>query len=251
MPDETIDWITADWPAPAPVRAFTTLRQGGVSTGAFAGLNLGDHVGDDRAAVAHNRAALRLAAALPSEPRWLRQVHGRRAIDARSWVEGVEADAVHCREPNVVCAVLTADCLPVLLCDRAGTAVAAVHAGWRGLLDGVIESAIAAMARPPAALLAWIGPAIGPRAWEVGPEVKERFTAVLPEARRFFRVGEAGRLTGDLPGLARLRLRRAGIDAIHGGGWCTHSEPRRFYSYRRDGTTGRMASLIWVEQSRT
>lgn len=248
LENDTIRWIEADWPLAPTVRAFTTLRPGGASTGRYAGLNLGDHVGDDPGAVARNRLALRRAAALPSEPLWLRQVHGTRVIDARDWAPGVEADAIHCRDPGTVCVVLTADCLPVVLGDRTGTRVAAVHAGWRGLLDGVIEAAIDAMGVAPQGLLAWIGPAIGADAYAVGPEFEARFVARLPGAASFLR-GEGGRRTADLAGLARLRLRAMGVGDVFGGRWCTHSDPESFYSYRREGVTGRMATLVWIARS--
>lgn len=242
-----VSWLTPDWPAPAPVRALSTLRAGGVSRGVYEGLNLGDHVGDQPADVSANRAALRRAAALPGEPCWLRQVHGVRAVAAEGWRPGVEADACHAASPGLICAVLTADCLPVLMCSRDGSRVAAAHAGWRGLLDGVIERTLAAMAVDGGDVMAWLGPAIGPRSFEVGAEVRERFLAAAAEAEAMFVPGREGRWLADLYGLARLRLRTAGVTAVHGGGFCTLSEPERFYSYRRDGVTGRMAALIWSE----
>lgn len=242
-----LSWIVPDWPAPPPVRALSTLRGGGVSRGVYAGLNLGDHVGDDAQAVADNRAALARAAGLPAAPCWLRQVHGVRAVDAAHWRPGEEADACHAAAPGQVCAVLTADCLPVLLCDRDGGRVAAVHAGWRGLLAGVIESAVRAMGVPGARLIAWLGPAIGPESFEVGGEVRASFLEASPGAAGMFRPGRDDRWMADLYGLARLRLRAAGVVAVHGGGWCTLRDPARFYSYRRDGATGRMATLIWLE----
>lgn len=242
-----VSWLAPEWPAPAPVRALSTLRTGGVSRGAHEGLNLGDYVGDEAADVSSNRAALRAAAALPGEPRWLRQVHGVRAVAAEAWQPGVEADACHAAAPGLVCAVLTADCLPVLLCRRDGSRVAAVHAGWRGLLDGVIERTLEAMAVPGDEVMAWLGPAIGSRSFEVGPEVRERFVAVNAGAEAMFARGAQDRWLADLYGLARLRLRSAGVTAIYGGGLCTLLDAERFYSYRRDGVTGRMATLIWRE----
>jgi YfiH family protein len=237
--------IVPDWPAPANVRALQTTRIGGVSCGPWAGFNLGDHVGDDPQAVASNRARLR--ALLPAEPVWLRQVHGAVAVDAALAGKSVpEADAAFARQPGVVCAVLTADCLPVLFCDRSGTAVAAAHAGWRGLLAGVLESAMAALGRPPAELLAWLGPAIGPHAFEVGPEVRAAFVAGDTGAAAAFVPGAGDRWWCDLPLLARRRLAAAGVQAVFGGDACTASEPGRYFSYRRDGVSGRMASLVWL-----
>lgn len=240
-----IRWLAPDWPAPANVRALTTLRDGGVSRGAWASLNLAAHVGDGPAAVGENRDRLMRAAALPADPCWLEQVHGTRAIDAGDWKPGIEADAIVARAPGRVCAVLTADCLPVLICNDRGDRVAAVHAGWRGLTDGVIEAALRALAVEPARLMAWLGPAIGPEAFEVGSEVRARFVDADPAADTLFRPGRPGRWYADIYGLARLRLRAAGVVAIHGGGECTVAQAGRYYSYRRDGTTGRMASLIW------
>ncbi len=240
-------WISPDWPAPRMVRALCSLRSGGVSRGAYAGLNLGDHVGDDARAVADNRAALMRAAGLPAAPCWLRQVHGVGVIDAAQWQAGAAADACWTAQPGRVCAVLSADCLPVLFCARDGSRVAAAHAGWRGLLAGVLEACIDAMGTPARDVLAWMGPAIGPESFEVGEEVRARFCAVLPAAQALFTPSAGGRWMADLYGLARLRLRTAGVSAIHGGGWCTLRDPGRFYSYRRDGETGRMASMIWLE----
>lgn len=241
-------WIEPDWPAPPRVRALSTTRRGGVSTGVYADWNLGDHVGDDPAAVARNRALLRERLGLPAEPRWLRQVHGCAVAAAGDSTPGCEADAVVAFSPGEVCAVLTADCLPVLLCDRAGTRVGAVHAGWRGLAEGVVESAVAALAATPREILCWLGPAIGPNAFEVGPGVRARFLEVMgPGAARGFRPGAPDRWFADLSLLARLRLAALGVTAVFGGDVCTHSDPARFFSFRRDGTTGRMATLVWIE----
>lgn len=241
---EGVRWVMPDWPAPANVRALTTLRTGGVSRGPYAGFNLAGHVGDEPGAVAENRARLHRAAGLPDEPRWLVQVHGTAVVDAATAHAGTEADAAFAVTPGVVCAVLTADCLPVLLCDRAGTRVAAVHAGWRGLADGVIEASVGALGGE--GLLAWLGPAIGPAAFEVGDEVRARFLDHDPGAADAFRGTERGRWLADLYQLARRRLASAGVTAIHGGGRCTYREAGAFYSYRRDGTTGRMATMVWL-----
>ena len=239
-----VELLVPDWPAPANVRALQTLRGGGVSPAPWDSFNLGAHVGDDAARVAANRAALRRH--LPGEPCWLNQVHGIAAVDAEKCPKNENADAAYARRPNVVCTVMTADCLPVLFCDRAGTVVAAAHAGWRGLLGGVLESTIAAMAMPPGELLAWLGPAIGPESFEVGHEVRAAFLADDAGVAQSFTAHGSGKWLADIYGLARRRLRRARVEAIHGGGWCTVGDLARFFSYRRDGVTGRMASLIWL-----
>lgn len=239
------DCIVPDWPAPAHVRALVTTRAGGMSRGPYAAMNLALHVGDDAAAVAENRRRLRLR--LPAEPLWLEQVHGTRAVDAAAAESGCRADASVAGAREVVCAVLTADCLPVLLCDEAGSAVAAAHAGWRGLAGGVVESAVAAMRRPPESLLAWLGPAIGPQAFEVGDEVREAFLAGAPAAAAAFVPRAGGKWLADLYRLATLRLNALGVSRVFGGGFCTYREAERFYSFRREGRTGRMASLIWME----
>ncbi|MFN2310041.1 MAG: peptidoglycan editing factor PgeF [Gammaproteobacteria bacterium] len=255
----TPDWITPDWPAPSWVRAVTTTRRGGVSRGAYAAMNLAAHVGDAPQAVAANRAALRQALGLPAEPVWLRQVHGRGVVEADRAApnamdamdaEGAEGDAAVSRAPGTVCAVLTADCLPVLLCDRAGTCVGAAHAGWRGLAGGVIEATVAALGVPAAGLLAWLGPAIGPQAFEVGDEVREAFVARDAAAAAAFQA-QGARWHADLYRLARLRLAALGVAGVYGGGDCTYADPARFYSYRRDGATGRLATLIWLEPPRS
>ncbi|MGZ8219046.1 peptidoglycan editing factor PgeF [Methylomagnum sp.] len=240
----TTRWIEPDWPAPSGVRAASTLRGGGVSAGPYAGLNLGAHVGDDPAHVEANRRRLAAALNLPAEPVWLIQVHGRRTVRAEAPGDRV-ADAAYTRESGVVCAVMTADCLPVLLCSRDGEAIAAAHAGWKGLAGGVIESAVDALGGRDT--LAWLGPAIGPEAFEVGGEVRAAFLANGAEFAAGFREVEDGKFLADIYQLARLTLNRLGITAIYGGGGCTHTQADDFFSYRRDRTTGRMASLIWRE----
>jgi hypothetical protein len=225
-----------------------TTRRGGVSVPPWDSFNLGDHVGDDPDHVAANRALLRRH--LPAEPHWLKQVHSARVADLDRG-DALEADAACSRSRGTVCAVLTADCLPVLLCDRAGSVVAAAHAGWRGLAGGVLEASVAAMGVEPREILAWLGPAIGPQAFEVGDEVREAFVARHTEAAAAFtprpHVPDAPpKWLADIYQLARVRLNRAGVAAIHGGGRCTFSEPDRFFSYRRDGITGRMAALVWL-----
>lgn len=236
--------IKPDWPAPAAVQALVTTRAGGVSLPPYDSLNLGDHVGDDPVAVVLNRQRLR--ALLPAEPRWLKQVHGTVVAKADMIVEPVEADAAVSFTAGMVCAVLTADCLPVLFCDRQGTRVAAAHAGWRGLAAGVLEAAAAAMQCPSSDILAWLGPAIGPQAFEVGEEVREAFVRDLPAAARAFTPRQSGKWLADIYELARLRLARAGVREVYGGGLCTYSDSERFYSYRREKATGRMAALVWL-----
>ena len=250
------DWIVPDWPAPARVRALVTTRAGGGSTGPYASFNLGMRAGEDLALVRRNR--ILLAACLPGMPLWLNQVHGA-AVVATDRVEanGVEAepeplaDAAVAHAAGKVCAVLTADCLPVLLCDCDGGAVAVAHAGWRGLASGVIGATVKAMARPPDRLMAWLGPAISQGAYEVGPELREAFlqggTDAAADAAAF-KPGKPGKFQADLYALARNRLLSAGVQEVYGGGFCTFAESQRFYSYRRDGAlSGRMSSLIWLE----
>ena len=238
--------IYPDWPAPANVHALTTTRVGGFSQGPYTSFNLGDHVGDDPGTVARNRALLREALELPLEPLWLKQVHGTNVVAAAAAHIGVTADGAWTDRPGVVCAVLTADCLPVFLCDRRGTKVALLHAGWRGLAAGVIEAGVRALATPGAELLAWLGPAIGPDSYEVGDDVRRVFLDDDPGAAEGFRPASAGRWHADLHALARRRLRQQGVCAVYGGGRCTRREGDTFYSFRRDGATGRMASLIWL-----
>ena len=241
-----MELILPDWPAPGNVHACMTTRSAGTSSGSYAGLNLGDHTGDDAGAVAQNRAQLRQL--LPADPCWLKQVHGHAVCRADDPASSRAADAAVARQPRVVCAVLTADCLPVLLCDRAGGVVAAAHAGWRGLAGGVLEATVAAMGVSPGELLAWLGAAIGPQAFQVGTEVREAFVADLPACAEAFTPDAApGKWRADIYQLARLRLARAGVADIFGGGLCTVTDAARFYSYRRDGATGRMASCIWRE----
>jgi hypothetical protein len=247
--------IEPDWPAPARVRAFATTRTGGVSAGAFASLNLGDHVNDAASAVRRNRQLLRAALALPGEPAWLKQVHGTAVVTLPPGTGGGDpllrrpADASLATTRGVVCAVLAADCLPVLFCNRAGTRVAAAHAGWRGLTAGVLEATVAALGAagaPADSLLAWLGPAIGPGSYEVGADVRNAFVASDRSAEAVFRPNRPGHWLLDLYVAARERLRRAGVTAVTGGEHCTLAEPARFFSHRRDGITGRQATLIWL-----
>ena len=252
MTDRPIgDWLVPDWPAPDSVLAVATTRTGGVSRGPYGSMNLGAHVGDDAASVRENRRVLCERLGLAAEPRWLSQVHGNTVVDADNLAaETAEADASVSRTSGTACAVLTADCLPVLFAARDGSAVAAAHAGWRGLAAGVLERTVAAMQTPPAQLLAWLGPAISQAAFEVGLDVRDAFTAVDPAAAMHFEANARGRWQADLYGLARQRLRAAGVRAIYGGGWCTLEDKGRFFSYRRDQACGRMASVVALRSSR-
>jgi polyphenol oxidase len=238
-------WIVPDWPAAANVRALSTTRAGGASRGHYAGLNLATRVGDDSGAVERNRAALR--AHLPVEPFWLEQVHGIDVVEAGPGSAPARADGAVARTRHCVCAVLTADCLPVLLAARAGDVVGVAHAGWRGLASGVIEATLVRMGVAGEDTIAWLGPAISQAAYEVGSDVYETFVGRDAAARHAFRPGAPGKYHADLYALARHRLRAAGVTAVHGGGFCTYGEPERFYSYRRDRTTGRMATLVWID----
>lgn len=238
------DLIFPDWPAPVNVRSLQTTRAGGVSVAPYDSLNLGGHVGDDGLKVATNRQLL--SAYVPTEPLWLNQVHGTVVVDAATASCLPSADASFARVKGAVCVTMTADCLPVLLCDEAGTAVAAVHAGWRGLCDGVIEAAVAAMQMHPKNLMAWLGPAIGPNAFEVGPEVRVQFIVKDAQAELAFKQHH-DKWLGDIYKIATQRLNNAGITQIYGGGLCTYTDQEHFFSFRRDGATGRMASLIWLD----
>lgn len=239
------EWIVPQWPAPAGVRALITTRAGGVSHGAYASLNLSGRVGDDPAAVERNRELLR--AALPADPVWLHQVHGTTVVDAAATLPLTPADASFTRTRHVICGVLTADCLPVLLAHRGGQAVGVAHAGWRGMAGGVIEATLAQMGVAAAEVLAYLGPAISQPAFEVGQDVYEAFVNNDKQASAAFAPAAAGKFHADLYALARLRLAQAGVHDIYGGGYCTYTDTQRFYSYRRDHITGRMAALIWLD----
>lgn len=241
------DWIVPDWPAPSRVHAFVTTRAGGVSRDEFASMNLGTRSGDEPANVARNRGIVR--AHLPAEPRWMAQVHGvevadldRIAIDAAP-----RADAAVTGSQGSVAVVLTADCMPLFFCDTEGRRVGVAHAGWRGMAAGVIENTVRALDADPANVLAWMGPAIGPDAFEVGPEVRAAFVGFDPQAESAFRPHAPGKYMADLYALARQRLARAGVASVHGGGFCTLSERERFFSYRRTQASGRMGAFIWME----
>ena len=247
----SIDLITPDWPAPPCVKALFSTRAGGVSTGPYGSLNLGAHVGDEAVQVSENRRRLREC--LPAAPAWLNQVHGVNVVlgeTLRSPSDGlVEADGVVTTQRHLPCAVLVADCLPVLLCSEDGAVVGAAHAGWRGLQRGVLERTVEIMSAKATKMMAWLGPAIGPNAFEVGSDVFDAFTTVAPEDASAFKpvAGKRDKYLADIYELARRRLKRAGVPAIYGGQYCTVTESTRFFSYRRDGRTGRMAGLIWID----
>jgi len=240
-------WIVPDWPAPIEVRALSTYRSGGTSAAPYASLNLGDHVGDSLEAVAENRRHLAAAARLPSEPQWLTQVHGTTVADLDAPTPSGTADACFTRKRRQVCAILTADCLPVLIAADTGDLVAAAHAGWRGLAGGVIEATVAALPVPPARLMAWLGPAIGPLHFQVGAEVREALLKDDGGAEGAFAPNASGRYLADLAALARRRLTASGVDRIYGGDQCTFADRDRYFSHRRDGVTGRQATLIWLD----
>jgi YfiH family protein len=249
------DWILPDWPAPVRVKALMTTRAGGVSRAPFDSFNTATHVGDDPAAVAENRRLLRQG--LPSEPLWLNQVHGNGVARFEGDSDGTQvpdADASVAFQPGQVCVVQTADCLPVLFCDEACSVVAAAHAGWRGLAGGVLEETVRAMGVAPDRILVWLGAAIGPDAFEVGEEVREAFISQHALAGVAFRPALPGTLDeaprkwlADIYALARIRLAAMGMERVYGGGLCSYADSNRFYSYRRDGRTGRMAAVIWIE----
>lgn len=237
--------IIPDWPAPGNVKALQTTRLGGRSIAPFASLNLGSHVADAPLAVAHNRQLL--ATLMPSEPVWLNQVHGVVVVNADAAGCLPQADAAVARRKASVCVVMTADCLPVLLCDERGSVVGAAHAGWRGLCTGVIEETVRAMNAPPTSLMAWLGPAISQAAFEVGAEVREAFMARDMRTANAFIPASDGKYLADIYQVARLRLQALGITRIYGGDLCTYRDAARFFSYRRDGVTGRMGTFIWLE----
>jgi hypothetical protein len=243
-----LEWIVPEWPVPGRVRCLSTTRGGGVSVGPYAGLNLAAHVGDEPERVHRNRERLRVELGLPAEPCWLTQVHGTSVVDAGVGEDAPRADASFTARPGVVCAVLTADCMPVVFALRDGGRVGIAHAGWRGLVAGVLEATLRAMEAPAGEVVAWLGPAIGPRAYEVGTEVREAFVEADRAAAEAFTPTGEGRWLADLYRLARQRLAAAGVSEVWGGEHCTWSDPARFFSFRRDGATGRMATLVWIQQ---
>ncbi len=241
------EWLTPDWPAPARVHAFVTTRALGVSEGEYESMNLGTRSGDDPWSVEKNRSIVR--GELPADPRWMAQVHGNAAADLDKVAPDAAptADAAVTGEPGRVAVVLTADCMPLFFCNARGERVGVAHAGWRGMAAGVIENTVLAIGGPPAEVLAWMGPAIGPDAFEVGPEVRAAFVEVDERAAAAFAPHAEGKFMADLYALARMRLDRAGVRAVFGGGFCTHRERERFFSYRRVQASGRMGAFIWRE----
>ena len=239
----SLEWIQAEWPAPPGIVAGTTTRRGGVSEGVYASMNLGSHVGDELQRVAENRRRFVMECGLAAEPGWLTQVHGT-AVQVVGAENTAEADAAIAREPGAIVAVLTADCLPILLCADDATEIAAIHAGWRGLAAGIVAATVARMGTPPERLLAWLGPAISQPAFEVGDEVRAAFMSADAAAEACFEPNERGRWQADLYALAGRHLGAAGVSAVHGGGLCTFGDRDRFFSYRRDGQCGRMATFI-------
>ena len=244
---DKLNLIIPNWPAPANVKALQTTRVGGISLAPYNSLNLGSHVKDDPLHVAHNRQLL--SEFLPSEPVWLNQVHGINVVDAAQTNCVPDADASFSTRKNVVCVTMTADCLPILICDTAGTLVTSIHAGWRGLCDGIIEATIAKMGVDSSQLMAWLGPAIGPNAFEVGVEVHAQFIAQDGQSETAFKP-HGGKYLCNIYQIAAQRLNNCGLNQIYGGGidtdFCTFTQNDQFYSYRRDGVTGRMATLIWL-----
>lgn len=241
--------IFPNWQVPSNIHAFTTTRQGGVSISPFDSFNLGDHVDDEKSAVKTNRTLLMEKFHLPHPPLFLTQTHSTNVIRLPYSGDNFEADAVYTNQPNQVCAVMTADCLPVLFTTKQGNEVAAAHAGWRGLCDGVLEETVKCFQAQPQDIIVWLGPAIGPNAFQVGKEVVEQFICFDPIAEMAFRAdsSQQGKYLGNLYQIATQRLNKLGITKISGGDHCTFSEEKLFFSYRRDGKTGRMASVIWFD----
>ncbi len=240
-------YFTPDWPAPIKVKSLSTTRIGGVSTSPYSSLNLATHVGDNPIHVAHNRQKISSIAHLPEQPRWLEQTHGTRVLESHEWQLNINADAMYSCQPQHVCTVMTADCLPVLVCNKQGTYVAAIHAGWRGLADGIIEKTIQTYQGNNDDLLIWLGPAIGAQQFEVGHDVLDYFTQQGFDTSQSFIPSTKGHYLADIYGLARQHIARSGVENIYGGDLCTVSEPNEFFSYRREGITGRMASMIWID----
>lgn len=236
-------WLTPDWPAPANVHAATTLRTGGVSCGTYTSLNPAMHVGDDANMVKQNQQIIKELLDLPSDPVWLNQIHSNQAVLATTTAPSQQADASYTAEAGVVCAVMTADCLPLLVCATDGSQVAAIHAGWRGLLAGVIGNTLTSMQNSD--FLVWLGPAIGPDCFEVGSEVRNAFLEKSAIFIKAFKEQSNDKWLADIYQLARIDLAMLGINKVYGGDFCTVTEHERFYSYRRDKQTGRMATLIW------
>ena len=240
---QAYSYIIPDWPVASQVKAISTLRTGGISQAPYDSMNLAQHVGDDKTVVAQNRALLNL----PAEPLWLSQVHSAQVVDAAQAAVDSEADASFSRQAGVICCVMTADCLPLLVCNRAGTEVAAIHAGWRGMAAGIIEQTIHTLTSAPSELRVWLGPGIGADVYEVGDEVRNAFVQQHNQATLAFTPSASGKWLADMYQLAKQRLARLGVTEVYGGDYCTYSQADKFFSYRRDGVTGRMASMIWFE----
>jgi len=240
-------WLTPDWSAPLNIKALVTSRQGGVSQAPFESMNLGDHVGDSTQAVEANRQQLLNSMSGCDQIRWLQQIHGTDCVDVAEVADNHQADASYSQVPGLACAIMTADCLPVLFCNKTGTQVAAAHAGWKGLANGVLLNTLAQFENPEDVLV-WLGPAISKANFEVGPEVREAFDWASDEC---FAAGQGDRLYADLYQLARQQLQQTGVPQaqVYGGGLCTLADAKRFYSYRRDTKTGRMATCIWIEKT--
>ena len=246
--DKMKELVVPEWPAPRKVKACVSTRLGGMSKGVYQGMNLGAHVGDAPDLVEANRAELKRLTNYPNTIQWLNQVHSDIAIELPTEADERTADASFTKQDNTVCAVLTADCLPAIFTNKEGTQVAAAHAGWRGLCDGVLESTLKQF-NEPSDVLVWLGPAIGPDCFEVGAEVRQAFMDVDPEAESAFKPSSnQGKWLGDLYLIAKQRLAKLGCQQVFGGDLCTVTDKERFYSYRRDGVTGRMATLIWIEK---
>jgi len=242
-----ISWITPDWPAPSGIKAVSTLRAGGCSEGQFAGLNLAEHVGDRIRSVERNRRLLRSALGLPDNPAWLQQVHSATMVSAEAAGKESVADGSYTRNAGVVCAIMTADCLPVLLCDQEASIIAAVHVGWCGLLAGILETAVQTLEAKH--LIAWLGPGIGLNHYEVESEVRDQFLSKSTRFAAFFRPSHTGKWFADMPSIAESTLNTIGGVKVYPSSLCTFSNPELFYSYRRDNITGRMATLIWREEA--
>ena len=240
------NWIVPDWPAPKNIKAISTTRNGGYSLAPYKQLNLGLHVGDDVDLVLKNRQLITDSAQLPEAPRWLEQTHSTNVLTSQNWQTDSVADAMVSQHSDHVCTVMTADCLPILLCDQQGTMVAAIHAGWRGLQAGIIENTIKHFSCPAAEIMAWFGPAIGPSQFEVGEEVYQQFVCSAPQASSAFQPTDEQHYLANIYLLAKQRLNSNGISAIYGGQLCTVSDSQQFFSYRREGVTGRMATMIWL-----
>ena len=238
-------FIIPDWPAPDNIKAFSTTRSGGVSLLPYDTLNLSDHVGDHPDLVDKNRRYITKIAALPENPRWLKQMHGTHVIDSNHWQKKSEADAIISQAINHVCVIMTADCLPILLYHQRNNAIAAIHAGWRGIAAGIIEKTVARFSGKPQHIMAWLGPAIGPARFEVGTDVYDAFYQYSAKSSLAFKQKSVDSYLADIYLLAKQRLHRVGISAVFGGNFCTLTEKQRFFSYRRDGQTGRMATMIW------